>query len=237
MTNQSNQPDYVIRKKRTSTWYGLWGISLLFLLGLAVGLGYWLNMKRYDFSATAKQQYEQIQVSLDEANASAVHWQQQYEIEVQVNKQLQQDVLAKQSQYANLQKEQEAYQRIFDPDSTESGLQIASFVWEKSGNSNYSYRLLLMQAKKQQKDVSGKYAITLVGSVNGQSKEFDFTQIAGLTNSSSKFKFRYLEQKDGTFSLPMDFIPKHVRVVVVSNGRGGKTILQDFPWTEKNSLN
>lgn len=230
MTNQIHQPDYVIRKKRSPNWYLLVAIFSLILLGAAFALGYWLNSKRYDFSETAQQQYNQLEQSLVEANASAVHWQQQYEIELEVNKQLQQDVLAQQTKFANLQKEQEAYQRIFDPDATESGLQIASFVWEKSPDLRYSYRLLLMQAKTQLKDISGKYAISLVGTEAGESKEYDFSEVAGLTEQTSKFRFRYLEQRQGVFSLPEGFEPKHIRVVVTSSGRGGKTILQDFPW-------
>ncbi len=230
MTQNDHKPDYVIRKRRSSNWY--WAISLLIVVALiASGLvGYWLNQKRYDFSETAEQQFNQVQASLEEANAIAVRWQQQYELEKAITKELRQHTFDLELQLHNRKKEVEAFQRVFDPDSVESGLQIASFIWEPISPDHFRYRLILSQAKTQTTNISGKYSIELIGSQEGQNKSISFNELESLTDKERQFKFKYMEVRDGLFKLPENFQPKNIRVLVTSSGRNGKTIAQDFVW-------
>ena len=155
---------------------------------------------------------------------------QQYNVEHQVNVELQKNLKQQQQQLRNLQKEQEAFQRIFDPNAIESGLQIASFVWERTSVTDYSYRLMLIQAKQQVKDISGNFTISVFGEENGNSKNYDFAAIGDLTDTNSQFKFRYISNHQGSFNLPEGFTPTFIRVVATTKGRNAKSILQDFAW-------
>ncbi|WP_251358240.1 DUF6776 family protein [Kangiella sp. TOML190] len=243
MNQDTHKPDYVIRKRKSSQWYWAMSLLLIAILGVATGFGYWLNLKRYDFSETAEQQLNQLQASLKESNASAVRWQQQYEVEKQVNTELRKHTMALELQLNNRKKETEAYQRIFDPNSVESGLQIASFAWEPVNNNQYNYRLILIQAKQQTAQIRGSYELTLVGETTGevagdsnsenvgQLKEISFDELESLTAKDRKFRFQYMQNLAGQFKLPDNFYPKFIRVTVTSAGKGGKSILQDFNWT------
>lgn len=232
MTQQDHKPDYVIRKRRSSNWY--WALTLLTIaiLIMAVALGYWLNQRRYDFSETAQEQFDQAQVSLTEANAIAVRWQQQYELEKAINQELRKHTFDLELKLHNRNKEVEAFQRIFDPDSVESGLQIASFSWEPVTKNRFQYRLILTQAKQQNIAINGKYEITLIGQINDEHKEISFNELESLTEKDRKFKFKYMEARSGLFQLPKDFKPKLIRVLVTSTGKNGKSILQDFEWNK-----
>lgn len=231
-TQSGYKPDYVIKKRRSNQWY--WAVSLLILaiLSSAIFLGYKLNENRYDFSETAEKQFSQSQVALKEANSSAIRWQQQYEIEKAINKQLRQHTLDMEIKLNNRNKEVQAYQRIFDPDSVTTGLQIASFGWEVVAKDQFSYRLILIQAKQQVATIKGKFDLTLVGSENGQDKEINFNQLESLAAKDRKFSFKYMEARNGVVNIPANFEPKLVRVSVTSSGRQGKTILQDFAWEQ-----
>ncbi|NVJ67159.1 MAG: hypothetical protein HWE16_11785 [Gammaproteobacteria bacterium] len=230
MTQDDHKPDYVIRKRRSSNWY--WALALIILAALlaAAAFGYFLNQKRYDFSETAEQQFLQVQDSLKEANASAVRWQQQYEVEKAISDELRKHTFDLELKLYNRNKEVEAYQRIFDPDSVESGLQIASFSWEPLNPELYQYRLILIQAKQQSANISGKYELSLVGTLEGEEREISFDELESLTEKDRKFKFKYMEVRSGSFSLPANFQARFIRVVVTSSGRNGKSIMQDFDW-------
>ncbi len=230
MTQDDHKPDYVIKKRRSSQWY--WAMILLIIAALvaAISLGYWMNQKRYDFSETAEQQYHQLQQSLKEANTSAIRWQQQYEVEKAINQQLRAHTFDLELKLHNRNKEVQAYQRIFDPDSVESGLQIASFNWEPVNENQYQYRLILIQAKQQTTNISGKYELSLVGTQAGKDKEINFNELEAVTAKERQFRFKFMEARNGSFSIPNDFVPKFIRVIVTSSGRKGKSILQDFSW-------
>lgn len=155
MSNDNHQPDYVIRKKRSPKWYwSLFAVAALVFL-LAMALGYWLNSRQHTFTGTAKEQFTDLQSDLDKSNAEVIHWKQQYEVEHQITAQLQTDFVEQQREVANLKKELQALQRIFDPDAVDSGLQIASLVWSPLSETHYSYRLMLIQAKQQSLELSG----------------------------------------------------------------------------------
>ncbi|RDX35273.1 hypothetical protein DZA37_00595 [Kangiella sp. HD9-110m-PIT-SAG06] len=237
MTKDPNQPDYIIRKRRTSRWYWSWASLILVLLLASMALGYWLNKRQHGMTATAKQQFETLQEQLDEAQAGQTHWQQQYQIEHEITQQLKTELDNLHRQNKNLEKEREALQRIFDPDAVESGLQIASFVWEPALGEGYRYRLMLIQAKRQSSDLKGTITISIVGEEAGERKSYTFEQLQGSDSNNSTFDFTYVSTHMGTFKLPQGFEPSFVRVVAATSGRGAKSVLQDFTWKPTNLSN
>jgi len=234
MTKDSYQPDYIIRKRRKATWYWSWaGFVLIILLG-SIGLGYWLSERQYRGFGSANERLGNLRSQLEESNNSLIHWQQQYQVEHQVTGQLKKEIQKLNTQIHNLEKEKQAFLRIFDPNAVESGLQIASFVWESVGGKvdEFSFRLMLIQAGQQQRDVSGSYSITLVGKENGKDKSYSLQELEALSLQDTQFKFRYVGSHRGTFNIPENFEPELVRVQVTSSGRGGETLLQDYPWQD-----
>ena len=237
MTKDPNQPDYIIRKRRTAQWYWAWSLIIFIALLAAMALGYWLNKRQHGMTATAKQQFEMIQEQLDEAQEGQTHWQQQYQIEHEITQQLKTELDSLHRQNRNLEREREALQRIFDPDSVESGLQIASFVWEQGLGDVYRYRLMLIQAKQQSGSLKGTITISIVGEEAGERKSYSFEQLQGNDSNNNTFDFTYVSTHTGSFQLPEGFEPSFVRIVAATSGRGAKSVLQDFTWNPTNPSN
>lgn len=232
MTKESHQPDYIIRKRRKASWYWSWAGFVLIILLVAIGLGYWLSERQYSGFGSSNERLGNLRTQLDEANNGRIHWQQQYQVEHQVTAQLKDEIQKLNTKIHNLEKEKQAFLRIFDPNAVESGLQIASFVWESvAGKANqFNFRLMLIQAGQQQRDVSGAFSITLVGKEEGKEKTYSLLELEAFSQQDTQFKFRYVGSHRGTFNIPEGFEPELVRVQVTSSGRGGETIVQDFPW-------
>ena len=237
MTKDPNQPDHIIRKRRTTTWYWSWAIIILIVLIAAMALGYWLNKRQHGMTATAQQQFQMLKEQLDQAQEGQTHWQQQYQIEHEITQQLKTELDKLHRQNRNLEKEREALQRIFDPDGVESGLQIASFVWEQGLDTMYRYRLMLIQAKQQSGSLKGTITISIVGEEAGERKSYSFEQLQGNDSNNNTFDFTYVSTHTGTFQLPEGFEPSFVRVVAATSGRGAKSVLQDFTWKPTNPSN
>lgn len=237
MTKDPNQPDYIIRKRRGVSWYWTWTFIILLVLLAAMALGYWLNKRQHGLSSTAQQQFSTIQERLDKSQAGKTHWQQQYQIQHEITQQLKAQLDKLHRQNKNLEKERQALQRIFDPDAVESGLQIASFVWEEQSAELYQYRLMLIQAKRQTGSLKGKVSISLVGQEAGESKTYEFEELNGTDSNNGTFDFTYVSTHTGTFELPDNFEPKFVRVTAATTGRGAQSILQDFTWKTTNQSN
>jgi hypothetical protein len=230
MTKDPNQPDYIIRKRRSAKWYWGWAFVIFAVLVAAMAFGYWLNKRQHGLSITAKEQLEQLQQQLDEAQAGLTHWQQQYQIEHQITQQLKTELDKMHRTKKNIEKEREALQRIFDPKGVESGLQVASFTWQNEGSRLYRYRLMLIQAKNQVGALKGTIDISIVGKEAGERKTYNFEDLKGTDSLNSTFDFTYVSTHTGSFELPEGFEPKFVRIVAATSGRGAKSILQDFSW-------
>ena len=232
MTKDSHQPDYIIRKRRKASWSWSWSAFMLIILLGAIGLGYWLSERQYQGYGSANERLGNLRSQLEESNNSLIHWQQQYQVEHQVTAELKKEIQKLNMQIHNLEKEKQAFLRIFDPNAVESGLQIASFVWESVAGKvdQFNFRLMLIQAGQQQRDVSGSYSITLVGKQDGEDKSYSLQELEALSQQDTQFKFRYVASHRGTFNIPDGFVPELVRVQVSSSGRGGETVLQEYPW-------
>lgn len=234
MTKDPNQPDYIIRKRRSTTWYWAWTLVILLVLLGAITFGYWLNKRQHGMTATAKEAFTELQQQLEDAEASTAQWQQQYQIEHEITQQLKSDLGQLHQENRNLEKEREALHRIFDPESVDSGLQIASFVWDQVSSNSYRYRLMLIQAKRQNRSLEGTVTISIVGEEAGESKSYKFKQLKGTDSNNGIFDFTYVSTHTGSFVLPEGFKPRFIRVVAATSGRGAKSILQDFSWKPTN---
>ncbi|WP_223669992.1 DUF6776 family protein [Kangiella shandongensis] len=235
MAKDPNQPDYIIRKRRSGTWYWTWTLIILFTLLAAMAVGYWLNKRQHGMTETVQERFDELQQRLTEAEAGQTHWQQQYQIEHEITQQLKTELDKLHRQNKGLEKEREALQRIFDPDAVDSGLQVASMYWEEVTPDVYQYRLMLIQAKRQNGNLRGSIKISVVGEEAGDRKSYNFEQLKGTDNHNSKFDFTYVSTHTGTFEVPDGFEPSFVRVVVATSGRNAKSVLQDFTWKPVNS--
>ena len=136
---------------------------------------------------------------------------------------------------SKIQEQQDAiafYRGIVSPSDGKSGLRVQDFRLSRgSSEREYVIRLVLVQAKKHDRKVSGDVNLSIVGELNGVETSYDYAQL--LPADAEKnwiFSFRYFQDFDRQVVLPDGFIPDHIMVQVESKTRSIASIEESFSW-------
>lgn len=124
------------------------------------------------------------------------------------------------------------YRGIVSPADGRPGLRVQDFRLTRGAvEREFKLRLVLVQAMKHDRKVSGDVALTVEGSEEGQAKSYPLAAL--LPASADKawpFSFRYFQDFDRQIVLPDGFTPERVRVEVRSRTRSIKSIEESFAW-------
>lgn len=125
-----------------------------------------------------------------------------------------------------LREELDFYRNIISPSSKTSGLQIQRLhITPGNDVGQYRYKLVLIQALKHERNVGGRVEFEVVGERDGASSKVRFPNGA----SGIGFSFKYFQDIEGKWDLPVGFNPEAVIVRVLSAG-AGSGMEQTFPW-------
>ncbi|MBT8136958.1 MAG: hypothetical protein KJO54_08110 [Gammaproteobacteria bacterium] len=146
------------------------------------------------------------------------------------------DTLADLQQEIQKQREELAFYRgiVSPPDAT--GLQIREFQLSAGPqNSRYRVRLVLVQASKHDRRVSGVVSLTVDGAENGAPVTYALAELMPQEGKPLDFSFRYFQDLERDLVLPEHFVPDRVNVEVNPRGRGAKVIRQSYDWAVQQS--
>ena len=136
---------------------------------------------------------------------------------------------------AKIQEQQDAiafYRGIVSPADGKPGLRVQDFRLTRGNEERqFSLRLVLVQAMKHDRKVSGDVAITIEGLAGGEATSYALTDL--LPPDAEKawpFSFRYFQDFDRQIVLPDGFTPERVRVEVRSRTRSISSIEESFAW-------
>ena len=106
------------------------------------------------------------------------------------------------------------YQQVMAPELNEEGFLIQGFNLEPALSENsYRFKLVLMQQNKSKNTLKGNLKVTLIGSENGQSKQYAlYLMLSDQEQKSLTFSFRYFQVIDGEIRLPDGFQPEQISV-------------------------
>jgi len=124
------------------------------------------------------------------------------------------------------------YRGIVSPADGKSGLRVQDFRLTRGAEEReYLVRLVLIQAMKHDRKVSGNVTLKIVGEQNGEEKSYDYAQLLPAdADNSWAFSFRYFQDFDRLLVLPDGFTPEHVNVQVESRTRSISSIETSFSW-------
>ncbi|MEO9946046.1 MAG: DUF6776 family protein [Paraglaciecola sp.] len=106
----------------------------------------------------------------------------------------------------------EFYQQVMAPELKEEGFSIEGFYAEPTLSENsYRFELALVQHEKTKNTLKGTLNISLVGSENGQPKEYPLKQFLP-EQQALRFSFKYFQLLNGEVTLPTGFQPEKVTV-------------------------
>jgi cell division protein FtsB len=136
---------------------------------------------------------------------------------------------------AKIQEQQDAiafYRGIVSPSDGNSGLRVQDFKLTRSTEERvFNLRLVLVQAMKHDRKVSGDVALSVEGSEDGEAKTYAFGDLLPEdANKDWPFSFRYFQNFDRQLVLPDGFTPERVNVEVRSRTRSISSIEESFAW-------
>lgn len=134
-----------------------------------------------------------------------------------------------------IQEQQDAisfYRGIVSPADGNSGLRVQDFRLTRGAEEReYMIRLVLIQAMKHDRRVSGRVELVVEGTENGEQKSYSYSDLLPEdADSSWAFSFRYFQDFDRPVVLPDGFTPERVSVHVESQTRSIDSIDENFSW-------
>jgi septal ring factor EnvC (AmiA/AmiB activator) len=136
---------------------------------------------------------------------------------------------------AKIQEQRDAiafYRGIVSPADGRPGLRVQDFRLTRGAEERqFNLRLVLVQAMKHDRKVSGDVALSIEGSEGGVARTYLLTELLPADASQDwPFSFRYFQDFDRQFLLPDGFTPERVHVEVRSKTRSVASIEETFAW-------
>lgn len=133
------------------------------------------------------------------------------------------------------QREQLAFYRgIVSPDESKAGMRVYELEIEKQAaqSGRYSFDLMLIQAVRHHRRVSGRVDMSIDGIQQGKEIRLSAGEIGLSRSERLDYSFRYFQEIRGSFRLPEDFAPLTVTVTVSSSNGSSSSFDRQFSWTE-----
>lgn len=139
---------------------------------------------------------------------------------------LQEEIRAKEKELA-------FYRGIVSPADGRAGLRIQTLELNPVTGSEqlYQLRLVLVQAMKQDRRISGVVLLNFVGEQDGEPARLALRDLQRDGESAEiAFSFRFFQDFEEELMLPAGFVPATVEVEVRPKGRNAKVMNEVFPW-------
>lgn len=184
-------------------------------------------------------QYEQTLAKLDKLNAEvetlrvrAASAEQSVAINEQASESVRAELVAKDSQIAELKQEISFYRGIMAPDEGSDGVSIGRFSISEAGEAGrYQYKLLVQQSAARHQVVTGAVRFTIFGQLNGAERRYALADLSKQVESESiPLRFKYFQNIEGELQLPEGFVPEGVELSLKSSRRKGFNIDQRYGW-------
>lgn len=136
-----------------------------------------------------------------------------------------------QNRILDQQEDLEFYRGIVD-EGDGSGLRIQAFsISEGLREDEFDLRVVLAQALRSSREVSGSVELTVEGTRDGEPIRLRLRDIA-LEGDQRRiaYSFRYFQDLKVPVRLPAGFSPDRVRVLVRPGGKSAKTVEEFFVW-------
>ena len=123
------------------------------------------------------------------------------------------------------------YRGIVSPPDGASGLQIRELELTSGAQSSlYRLRLVLVQASRHDRRVSGVVSLSVEGAKDGLPVTYTLAELSPGDDASLGFSFRYFQDLEQELVLPQGFVPDRVNVEVSPRGRRAQVIRRSFDW-------
>lgn len=214
------------------------GLVLALLLGVALGLAWWIYDAGRRFAGFDRgrvgeevqrlaEARERLGVENDELRAKAVAAESQVQIERSAHEDLAKQVKALGDENARLKEDLAFFQNLMPAAGKDGGLQVYRFRVERGRlPGEYRYGLLLVQTGQRAKEFQGSLQLVLNVQHNGMQ------QVVTLPEDQKKFprgqglSFRYYQRVEGRFQVAPDAVVESLQLRVYANGAPDAALIQ-----------
>lgn len=139
-----------------------------------------------------------------------------------------------QSRILEQQEDIEFYKGIVN-ENDGTGLRIQDFqISQGLGEREFDLRLVLAQAFRSTKLVSGQVEMVVEGMQEGEPVRLPLADLVADSDSGKlSYSFRYFQDLKADVVIPPDFVPERVHVIVRFKGKNSKTVEDFFVWNVK----
>ena len=125
------------------------------------------------------------------------------------------------------------YRGIISPEDGTAGLRVQDLRLSRGETErSYNVRLVLVQALKHDRKVSGDVNITIEGTQDGTTASYAYAQLLpDAVEDNWAFSFRYFQDFDREIVLPDGFTPERINIEVRSRTRSISSIEESFAWS------
>jgi hypothetical protein len=154
------------------------------------------------------------------------------EIDREAYKEVESSLIALQAKIMEQQDAIAFYRGIVSPADGKPGLRVQDFKLTRGGEEReFNLRLVLVQAMKHDRKVSGDVSVSVEGNEDGEVKSYALTDLLPAeANKAWPFSFRYFQDFDRRIVLPDGFTPERVNVEVRSRTRSISSIEESYAW-------
>jgi len=212
------------------------------IVGVCIGglLVYELGLSRAGFSRidsmTRQSQLEAENRELAARNKGLSERLAALEVAAKIDRQayskVENELIELQTRILQQQEDIEFYKGIVN-ENDGTGLRIQDFQISRGiGEREFDLRLVLAQAFRSDRQVSGEVSLVIEGVQRGEAARLDLAAVAGPDNGGKplQYSFRYFQDLKAALLLPEDFVPERVQVIVKTKGKSAKTVEEFFIW-------
>lgn len=154
------------------------------------------------------------------------------EIDREAYKEVESSLITLQAKIVEQQNAIAFYRGIVSPADGKPGLRVQDFKLTRGGEEReFNLRLVLVQAMKHDRKVSGNVSVSVEGNENGEVKSYALIDLLPAdADKAWPFSFRYFQDFDRQIVLPDGFTPERVNVEVRSRTRSISSIEESFAW-------
>ena len=176
----------------------------------------------------------QLQKENSELQNELLSAKQNYEIQVQAQKNLNNDLIVLQQKNTELTRDMALYQSLAKSPSHTQGVEIKSFqIFQGEEPNSYRYLIILSKQVAPQTFVHGALRMVIYGKMGDRKVELPVKYVDSTRADGLGFKFRHLQELAGELSFPDQFVPEGVQFSVIPD-KDWPQFQRHFSWVTDN---
>ena len=175
-----------------------------------------------------------LDAEADRQTTEIVQLQARHDIDRQTLAALRVELADNRTALAELERELAFYREVMAPEEVSRGLVIRKPTFTALASpGHWRYQLIAQQGGRGNSARRGSLAVTLWGEAAGVAQQYRLRDLdVELAGAEPVLNFRYFQRLEGEFTLPVDFIPKHLVLTAELSKPVSEQLNQRYDWQE-----